>query len=343
MTVLIIILILVAIIAIYPFIRDYIRRQKAPFATYTEGLCLLLDGKDNEAIEKLKLAVTKDSNNVDAYLRLAELFSKKGETERASKIFERLMLRRNLTSEQEKKVYQSLANYYLKTDRLQRAITILEELVNFDASNVVHYETLLGLYSKTERWQDCEELLKKLEKVQKNKEKMSDYYIEFGKKILARNPEEAAKYFKQGLGFNRKSAEALITLGDYYYNKREIDMAIKIWNELLEYYPSQNSLVRNRLEAAYYDLGQYEEIVNLYERLLKKVPDDTGLYFALAQIHAKKEEIDTAIKILTKVPATKKKDVLPQIALASLYLKRGDTNKARQTLDNLLENLTKEA
>jgi lipopolysaccharide biosynthesis regulator YciM len=339
MTILILILILVAIIAIYPFIRDYVRRQKAPIATYTEGLCLLLDGKENEAIEKLKQAVAKDSNNVDAYLRLAELYSKKGETDRASKIFERLMLRRNLTSEQEKKVYQSLAGYYLKTDRLQRAITILEELVNLDANNAVHYESLLGLYCKTERWQDCEDLLKKLEKIQKDKEKLSEYYVEFGKKILARNPEESAKYFKQGLGFNRKSAEALIVLGDYYYNKREIDMAIKIWNELLEYYPNQSNLVRNRLEAAYYDLGQYEEIVNLYERLLKKAPDDIGLYFALAQIHAKKEEIDTAIKILNKIPVAKKKEALPQIALASLYLKHNDSNKARQVLDNLIEHL----
>ncbi len=342
MTVLILILILIAIIAVYPFVRDYVKRQRAPVATYTEALCLILDGKDDEAIMKLKQAVTVDSNNVDAYLRLAEIYTKKGDTERAAKIFERLTVRRNISVDDEKKVYKNLANYYLKTDRIQRAITIFEELINLDRNNISHYENLLILYSQTERWQDCDETLKKLEKVQTNKERLSDYFVEFGRKLLPKNPEEAAKYFKQGLGHNRKSMQALIALGDYYYNKKEVEMAIKIWNELLEYYPDYNYLVRNRIEAAYYDLGQYEEVVSLYERLLRKVPNDTGLYIALARIHAKKEEIDTAIKILTKMPVTKRKEILPQITLASLYLNKNDISKARQILDNLLENLKKE-
>lgn len=338
----ILILLLVALIAVYPFVRDYVKRQKAPVATYTEALCLILDGKDDEAIVKLKQAVTVDSNNVDAYLRLAEIYTKKGDTERAAKIFERLTVRRNISVDDEKKVYKNLANYYLKTDRIQRAITIFEELINLDRNNISHYENLLILYSQTERWQECDELLKKIEKIQNNKERLSGYYVEYGKKVQTKSPEDAAKYFKQALGHNRKSMQALIALGDYYYNKKEVNMAIKIWNELLEYYPDYNYLVRNRIEAAYYDLGQYEEVVNLYERLLKKVPNDTGLYIALAQIHAKKEEIDTAIKILTKMPVTKRKEILPQVTLASLYLNNDDVSKARQTLNNLLENLKKE-
>jgi len=110
---LIIILLLVALIAIYPFIRDYVKRQKIPVASYTEALGLILDGKNAEAIEKLKETVNKDSNNIDAYLRLAELYTIKGDTERAAKIFERLTVRRNMSSKDEKKVYQNLADYYL--------------------------------------------------------------------------------------------------------------------------------------------------------------------------------------------------------------------------------------
>jgi lipopolysaccharide assembly protein B len=336
---LILILIFVAIIAVYPVIRDYVKRKKAPIAAYTEGLSYLLDGKDEEAIASFKRTVVADSNNVDAYLRLAEIYTKKGDNERAAKIFERLTVRRNMMADDERKVYRNLANYYLRTDRIQRAITIFEELVNLERNNISNYENLLMLYSKTERWQDCDEILKKLEKLQNNKDKVSEYYVEYGKKLQVNNPDDAAKYFKQALAYNRKSITALITLGDYYYNKKETETAIKIWNELLEFFPERNGLVRNRLEIAYYDLGEYEEVVNLYEKLLKKVPEDIGLYFALSQIYAKKEDINIAIKILNKIPASKKKETLPQIALASFYLKQGEINKVKQVLDNLIESL----
>lgn len=339
MWILFLILLLVALIAAYPFVRDYLKRRSAPAAAYTEGLACILDGKDNEAIDKLKQAVHVDSNNVDAYLRLADLFTKKGDTTKASAIYERLTVRRNMPVETEKKVYAKLADYYVKTDRIQRAITLYEELLNLDRNNIAHYENLMSLYAKTERWTDCDELLKKIEKIQPIKEKNAQYYANIGERLLAKNPEEAARYFKQALSYNRKSVNALVALGDYYYNKKETALAIKIWNELLEYSPEQNFLVRSRLEQAYYDLGQYDEIINLYEKLLKKVPDDTGLYIALAQINEKKEELDTAIKVLSKIPFAKRSEPLPQIELAKLYLKHGDTNKAKHILETLVEKL----
>ncbi|MEO0083460.1 MAG: tetratricopeptide repeat protein [candidate division WOR-3 bacterium] len=341
MWVFIIILLLIAVIAIYPFVRDYLRRQKLPIASYTEALSLILDGKENEAIEKLKQTVMADSNNVDAYLRLAELYTKKGETDRAAKIFERLAVRRNMSKEDEKKVYANLANYYIKTDRIQRAISLLEELVNLDRNNITYYERLLELYSKTERWQECEELLKKLEKIQTDKEQLSNYYLEIGKNLSLKNLEQSAKYFKQALALNRKSVPALIALGDYYYNKHDVEMAVKIWNEILEYSPNQNHLVRSRLERAYYDLGQYEKVIDLYEQLLKKIPEDLGLYFALAHIYVKKDEINQAIGVINRIPIDKRKDILPQIALATLYLKANDINKTKNILENLFDNVIK--
>jgi predicted Zn-dependent protease len=73
------------------------------------------------------------------------------------------------------------------------------------------------------------------------------------------------------------------------------------------------------------------------------VPEDVGLYFALSQIYAKKEDINTAIKILNKLPTSKKKETLPQIALSSFYLKQGEINKAKQVLDNLIESFKQQA
>ncbi|MCX7785953.1 MAG: tetratricopeptide repeat protein [candidate division WOR-3 bacterium] len=337
MTVLVLILILIAIIAVYPLVRDLVRRKKEPDSAYTEGLSLLLDGKKDEAMQCFKKVVATDSNNIDAYLRLAELYFQKGEIERAAKIYEALSLRRNVSAVDEKKIFKHLGEYYIKTDRLHKAITIFEELINLDRNNPEPYEKLLELYCKTERWQECKDLLKKLEKILPTKQKLAEYYAEYGNRILAKNPDEAHEFFKQALSFDNKSIPALVAMGDYYYHKGEIKDAIGYWKELLDYYPQNSHLVRQRLETAYYDLGQFEEIVNVYEKLLKKVPNDIELYLALARFYDKKEDIDSAIKILTQIPIDKKKEPEPQIYLASLYLKAGKENKAKQILDNLME------
>lgn len=339
MLILIIILVLIAILAAFPVVRDYIKKKRTVTISYTEGLAAMLDGKPEQAEELLKQSVATDSNNVDAYLRLADLYFKKGDQERSAKIYERLAVRHNMTPDEEKKVYQNLGYYYLAVGRNQKAISMFEELVNIDKQNIKNFETLLALYYKTERWQDCEELLKRTEKIQPDKSKLAQYYVDLGRQVFPKNPDEAILHYKQALSFNRKSADGLIALAEYHYKKSEIDLAIKIWNEFLEYYPEKNHLVRRQLEQAYYDLNQYDEVVNLYEKLLKKVPNDTGLYVVLAQINEKKEDLNAAIRILNKMPLEAKKEALPQIVLAKLYLKNNEPKKAQQVMETLSEQL----
>ena len=105
MIVLIIILIIILFIALYPIVRDAVRRRQTVMPAYTEGLTLLLEGEKDAAIEKFKQAVIADTNNIDAYLRLGGLYLEKGEIERAIQIHESLTLRRTLDKSQEKKIY----------------------------------------------------------------------------------------------------------------------------------------------------------------------------------------------------------------------------------------------
>ncbi|MFB0509925.1 MAG: tetratricopeptide repeat protein, partial [bacterium] len=166
---LVIILILILAIAIYPVVRDAIRRRRVILPAYTEGLALLLEGNKDGAIEKFKQAVQRDSNNIDAYLRLGDLYFEKGDIERAIQIHQGLTLRQTLDKKQEKKIYQSLGHSYLRLARFAKAISIFEELIEIDSKNLSNYETLLMLYEKTERWEEASALLKKLARMQRDK------------------------------------------------------------------------------------------------------------------------------------------------------------------------------
>lgn len=342
MIILILILIVILFIAIYPVIRDTIRRRRLVLPAYTEGLALLLEGDKTGAIDKFKQAVQRDSNNIDAYIRLGELFMEKGEMERAIQIHEALALRRNLDKIQEKKVYQYLGQDYLKSERWAKALPIFEELIKIDEKDLRNFEILLSLYEKTERWEQGEELLKKLARLQKNKRYLSNYYAELGKAISAKDTGKAMDYYRTALRFDRNCVPALIYQGDYYYAQHDFNQAIENWRAVLENNPQYNFLVRNRIETAYYDLGKYEEVIEVYEKLVSKNPNDPTLYTVLAQIYEKKEDIKSAIAVLARAPAAEQGGFLAQLNLIELEIKDGAIKKAEWILAQLIEQLQTE-
>ncbi|MDH5185751.1 MAG: tetratricopeptide repeat protein [candidate division WOR-3 bacterium] len=340
---LVIILILILAIAIYPVVRDAIRRRRVILPAYTEGLALLLEGNKDGAIEKFKQAVQRDSNNIDAYLRLGDLYFEKGDIERAIQIHQGLTLRQTLDKKQEKKIYQSLGHSYLRLARFAKAISIFEELIEIDSKNLSNYETLLMLYEKTERWEEASALLKKLARMQRDKTRISCYYAQLGRAISAKDPEQGMEYYRHALRLDRNCVPALLYQGDYFYARGETEAAIEDWKAILENSPKYNFLVRDRIETAYYDLGKYEEVIDVYKKLTDKIPDDLTLYTALARIYEKKEDTKSAIALLTKIPMSDQKEVLPQLSLALLQLKDGSSQKAEQTLDSLIEQLRTES
>ena len=339
MIVLIIILIIILLIALYPIVRDAVRRRQTVMPAYTEGLTLLLEGKKDAAIEKFKQAVIADTNNIDAYLRLGGLYWEKGEIERAIQIHESLTLRRTLDKSQEKSIFQTLGQDYLKSERWAKALLIFEELVRIDDKDLTNFEILLSLYQKTEHWEESDELLKKLVKLQKDKKQVSYYYAELGKALSIKNPAKANEYYKTALRYDRNCVPALLYQGNYFYAQGEINQAIENWKIILENNPKYHFLVRNQIETAYYDLGRYEEMVEVYDKLINKNPADPTLYTALARIYEKKEDIKSAIAVLARAPVTKSDAFLAQLNLIALHLKDGAVKKGEWVLNQLIEQL----
>ena len=139
------------------------------------------------------------------------------------------------------------------------------------------------------------------------------------------------------------SIPARLYLGDHQLSQGDTNAAIRTWNEILELAPEKNGLVRSRLERAYFDAGKFEDITTLYEKLLRKVPDDAGLVVALAEIHQKKEDLPAAIRLLERFAGKQTADVLPRVALATMYLDREENDRARAVLAEVLSALQPES
>ena len=343
MTWLVIVVLAVLVVALYPVVRDFLRQRRQTVPDYVDGLRLALDGRNDEAILRLKEAVNHDSDNIDAYIRLGDLFMQKGDVERALRLHENLALRRNLSPQDEKKVYQTLARDYVRTDRKVKAIAILEELVHLDKADIEGRERLLELYIETGAWEKSEVLLKELGRNPAQRVAAARLYTAFGRSYARVKPDEARAWFESALRLDSKALDARVSLGDMQLADGDTEAAIKTWNEVVNVAPEKNALVRERLERAYFEAGRFEDVTRLYEQLLRKVPEDAGLAVALAEIYQKKEDLPAAIRLLERCCSKPDGDMLARLALAALYFDKGETARGRQALADVMARLASQA
>ena len=339
---LIVVILAVLVVALYPVVRDFLRKRRSAAPAYVEGLQAALDGRSADAIARFREAVGIDTDNVDAYIRLGDLFMQQGETERAIKIHENLALRRNMDKRDEKKVLQALVRDYMKADRKVKAISILEELVHLDKTDAQSTEHLAELYIETGAWDKCEELLKELARNQAHRQRAARLYTEYGRAYPKNNPGAALAAFETALKFDPGSIPARLYMGDHQLSQGDTNAAISVWNDILELAPDKNALVRERLERAYFDAGKFEDITTLYEKLLRKVPDDAGLVVALAEIHQKKDDLPAAIRLLERFAGRQKDNVFSRVALAAMYLEKDEVAHARAAIGEVLAALQSE-
>lgn len=338
MTFLAIIVIALAVVALYPVIRDLVRRRHGAAPDYVAGLRALLDGDRAGAVEKLKATVDADQSNIDAYIRLGDLLIESGDIERGVRVHENLALRRNLRPGEERQVFRALARDYIRTDRKLKAVSTLEEVVRADRADRASRELLFGLLLETGSWQQCEEFLGRVEKEHGDRKWVAGLLARYGGARAKDAPDTAREFLDRALRLDPQAAEARVSLGDLHLARGRTDEAVRAWQELLKATPGRNALVRDRLERAFYELGRYDDITATYESLLRRVPDDEGLAVTLALIYQKKGDTDRAVRLL-ETTCARDGSPLCQAALASLQLDRGDSAAARRTLEELVTRL----
>lgn len=335
---LVVVILAVLAVALYPVVRDFLRQRRRTVPAYVEGLRLALDGRLDDAIARLKEAVTEDTDNVDAYIRLGDLFLAKGDSDRALRIHETLSFRRNLAPHDEAKVYRALVRDYVRVGRKVKALALLEEMAIQSKSDPELKRELVELYIDTGSWEKCEQVLGELGRLPAQRRSAAALYARFATAYAQAKPDAAEPFFESALRLDPDSVEALVGLGQLQMQRGDTEKAIRTWERVLAVAPEQNRLVRERLERAYFEAGRFEDVTQLYEQLLRRVPKDAGLAVALADIYRKKEDLPAAVRLLEKSAAEGEPAVL--VALADLYLAQGDAARCRRILATAAERLS---
>ncbi len=315
-------------------------RRKISLEPYIDGLKALLAGKEQVAFQKFKEVARQDSENVDAYLKLGDLFRKNKRYDKALQIHKELILRPSLSPEEKSEVLKSLAEDFSASGNHDKAISVLEELYKALEKDEWVTSRLLLEYDETERWEEAFDLRKKTfsRKENQNKKILALYKVLWGKNRAEGGELHKARVaYKEALNYDEDCVPAYIYLGDAYYQDERLSDAVQYWKKLLEMMPDAGYLVFDKLEKTLFELGEYGEIPEIYENLLSRNPKNTFALFSLARIYEKKGMIEPAIERYKEIVDADPNFLSARLSLAKLYHQRGQKEESVDLLDNLIE------
>lgn len=341
-----IILIFVALSAITALMLLFLFRKKPAAdsdeasSDYAEGLNLLLAGERENALQKLKDAVTKNSKNIDAYLKIGDLLRESGQIERAINVHKYLTVRTSLTAKQKREIHQSLVIDYQVAKEYEKAFEVLNRIISEDRNNAWAHEMKLKLYEQKEEWNHAFQAYKDLKKINREFKngRLALYKVQEGLQLSENGKEKDAQArFRDAIKIDPTSPPGYIYLADSYKNEERMEDALKVLKQFVEKVPSQSFLAFERIKELLYEGGVYGEIENFYLEIIEGQPDNIAAKLALAENYEKKGEVEKAIKICYDILENEPSDKSAKKYLIRLYHNVSQNEEALKLALELIE------
>lgn len=286
------------ILSILLSIRTRTKRKKT--SPYEEALISLIDGDEDYALKKLQAAVFDDSDNVEAYIRLAELLRKRNEPLKALQIHKYLFARRGLPKKIINRILFQITKDYITIEAYQKAIDTVKKLIKSEPQNEQYYKLLLLTYEKSSLWNEAIETFRKMAKLfSYPKRKLYNYEIYAAHNADKKgNTDWASKVLTHILKTDPNNIPGLIFLGDIEYSKGNIEEAIKLYQKIIDVDARSAHIVFPRLMKTYFEKGQFPKIEEAYKSILEKIPDDNITTNSLADYYLKMGRLNEAYELL---------------------------------------------
>jgi len=337
---------LILILFSYFWMKSRKKEEVPSQRLYVDALKALAAGDEKIAFQRFKQAVTEDTENVDAYLHLGDLFRKRGQVEKALQIHNELTMRYGLSDEIRIEIFKSLAEDYLVAKDWDRAISILNDILRLESRNLWAKKKLLSCYEELSSWEEAFKLREELAKDKKEKEKnypvLALYKVYQGNELSERGEYHKARLaYKEALHYDERCVPAYLNMGEAYIKDQRPEDAITFWKKLLEIVPQCGYLVFDRLEELLFDIGSYNEMVAIYDNLLKKNPKDIKALQSLATIYAKMGRLELAQQGYKGILDIDPGYLPAHLNLIKIYQERNQTDKAKAALEELSSRLGK--
>jgi len=311
------------------------KRRSSRRSRYIDALYALIKGDKEQALKLLTEAVRGGETDAGAYLTLGNLLRERGQADKALQVHMALQVRRDLKGDEREEVQLAIADDYLETGKIEKAIQGLEQLSRRSRNREV-WLRLHKLFHRSGQYDRAFEMLKQLSK-QSNDfsgRELASYLTSAAIEVFNSGDKEGAKRFlERALKTDRSCPSAIFFMGKLAMDEGDMGRASDMWKKLLKERMDYFEGVRGYLERSLYEGGDFDAFERMLNDLLQEKPGELSVACALASFYQKKGDIEKAIAVLTEDIQSVHSDYVATILLGSLYLEAGDDSRAREILE----------
>jgi lipopolysaccharide biosynthesis regulator YciM len=264
---------------------------------FFQGIQYILSNEPDQAIEQFTKSVQINSDTVETYVALGNLYRSKGDIERAIRIRQGIILRPNLNEEIRLRAILDLGLDYRKGGFLNRALAAFQEVLENSPNNIEALEQIERIYEDLHDWENAFKTRQAIARLVKGEHRhiLGHYQTELGK-IKEKNGDiiGAEKSYKKALSVFDKCVDAYLHLGDLYLHRQEHHKALSTWKRVIDVAPQFTFLAYQRLEGAYASMENLKGVEEFLSESARK-NSDGFTHLALAKYLYNKEETDSAL------------------------------------------------
>jgi lipopolysaccharide biosynthesis regulator YciM len=331
-----------AILAVLALCWRRARPRETAMEAYVDGLRSLIASDEHTAFFKFRQAVDQDTGNIDAYLKMGDIFRNRGLIDKALQIHRELRMRRNVPPETLLEIEKSLAQDYITAGMKEKAYEILERMARDGGSRPWAAEKLFELYAKDRKWKEAGQLYQDVFKkgTPQNKATLASLKLMMGLELKQCGEFHKARIlYKEALGLNKADPLAYLYIAESYLEEKRIEDGLDFLKRLCQEVPRHAHLGFRLIEETLFQLGRYGEVEDIYRNMLNQDPANIPAKVALAGILEKKGEFSAAENLLNSVLEIDPNNSLAALRLIEIMAMRRRIDEGLGVLAGLAERL----
>jgi lipopolysaccharide biosynthesis regulator YciM len=251
------------------------RSMRVMDKAFLKGVQYILSNDHDRAIEEFTKSVRIDSDTIETYVALGDLYRSKGNIDRAIRIRQSIILRPNIDEQIKLRALIDLGLDYRKGGLFNRALETFAKVLQRNPAELESLHAVERIYEEMKDWENAFATRQKIARLTKGDHAhiLAHYQTEMGKTFREKGDMSKAKTcFEKALSFHDGCVDARLHLGDLLFEKREYRKAIAALKKVVSIAPPFTFLAYRRLERAYASMEDLKPV----EQFLKECAESNA-------------------------------------------------------------------
>jgi lipopolysaccharide biosynthesis regulator YciM len=267
---------------------------------FFKGIQYILSNDRDLAIEAFTQSVQVNSDTIETYVALGNLYRSKGDIDRAIRIRQTIILRPNIDEQIKLRALFDLGLDYRKGGFLNRALSAFVDVLKKLPSNLETLKAIEKIYEDLKDWENAFLTRQKIAKLTRGDHKhiLAHHQTEMGKAFVEKGDLNRAKAcFEKAISIHGPCVDAYLHLGDLHFSNQDYKRAISVWKKVVKIAPRFTMLAYRRLEGFYTQMKNLKPVGDFLKECAE-LNADAFTHLALAKYLYNEQDMDGAIKEL---------------------------------------------